>query len=180
MNLANKLTILRLFLIPFILLFIYLEDFRLLALTLFSIAVITDYFDGWIATRKNMRSRFGNFIDPVSDKILIISCLTLLSFLNIFPLWMVFIVIAREFMMNGLRSALSDEKTVVGANKGGKLKFSFQSLLVFLSIVYLTFNRSQMFLLFLNILFIFVWISLFNLFLRGFLSPREVESLFQA
>ncbi len=158
MNLPNKLTLLRMFLTPFILVFIYFESFRIYALVLFVIAVASDYLDGWFAVKKNMRSRLGNFLDPLSDKILVLTCLTLLSFLELFPLWMVFIILAREFIMNGLRSCLSGKEKIVGANIGGKTKFALQSLVIFLSIIYLSYQTAyqQEFLLLLNVLLIIV------------------------
>ncbi len=168
MNIPNKLTLLRLFLTPFILIFIYFEKFRMFALILFSIAVISDYLDGWFAVHKNMKSKFGNFIDPVTDKILIITCLILLSFLGLFPLWIILIIMSREFIMNGLRSVLSEGENIVGANIGGKTKFSLQSFLIFLSIIYLLFPKiyPHEFVVLLNVLLLVVvvisLISLFN------------------
>ena len=157
MNLPNKLTMARLLLTPFILACIYFDSLRVYGLLLFMAAVASDYLDGWFAVRKNMKSRLGNFLDPLSDKILVISCLTLLSHMGLFPMWMVFIVMSREFIMNGLRTSLSDESKPVGANMGGKIKFILRSLLIFLSIIYLINPVYQKeFLMLLNGLFLFV------------------------
>jgi len=181
MNLPNKLTTVRMILTPFILMSIYFEGFRIYALVLFAVAVITDYFDGWFAVHKNMKSRFGNFLDPVTDKILILSCFILLSFLEILPLWFVLIILGREFTMNGLRSALSNEKTIIGANIGGKIKFSFQSLLIFLSIIYLIFSNNSKLLFLLYILTLIVLlISLWGLFNFIFKNKKIIKALIKA
>lgn len=180
MNLPNKLTTVRMILTPFVLMLIYLEGFRIYALVLFAVAVITDYFDGWFAVHKNMKSRFGNFLDPVSDKILVLSCLILLASFELFPLWMVLVILAREFIMNGLRSSLSGTDMIVGANMGGKTKFSLQSLVIFLSILYLAFPQKlgQNFVLVLNAMLLLVVvitiITLFNFMIKNKKALKEL------
>lgn len=129
MNLPNKLTLLRVFLIPFFLLFMYL-DFPchfLLALIVFAAASVTDALDGKIARKHNLVTNFGKFLDPLADKVLVISALTVfVEFdcvkMSAIPL---IIIIAREFMVSGLRLLAADEGIVVAAGIWGKLKTAF-------------------------------------------------------
>ena len=106
MNTANKLTVFRIILIPFFVLFM-LTDFtafnRLIALILFITASITDQLDGHIARKYNMITSFGKFMDPIADKLLVSSALICLSSLGELPAWVVIVIILREFAISGLR-----------------------------------------------------------------------------
>lgn len=129
MNLPNKLTLLRVFLIPFFLLFIYL-DFSchfLLALIVFAAASVTDALDGKIARKHNLVTNFGKFLDPLADKVLVISALTVFVELDCVKMSAIplIIIIAREFMVSGLRLLAADEGVVVAAGIWGKLKTAF-------------------------------------------------------
>lgn len=129
MNLPNKLTLLRVCLIPFFLLFIYL-DFPchfLLALVIFAAASITDALDGKIARKHNLVTNFGKFLDPLADKVLVISALTVFVELDCVNMGAIplIIIIAREFMVSGLRLLAADEGIVVAAGIWGKLKTAF-------------------------------------------------------
>lgn len=129
MNLPNKLTLLRVFLIPFFLLFIYL-DFPchfLLALIVFAAASVTDALDGKIARKHNLVTNFGKFLDPLADKVLVISALTVFVELDCVKMSAIplIIIIAREFMVSGLRLLAADEGIVVAAGIWGKLKTAF-------------------------------------------------------
>lgn len=129
MNLPNKLTLLRVFLIPFFMLFMYLEiPFNfMIALVIFSAASITDALDGKIARKRGLVTNFGKFLDPLADKVLVISALTVFvefERVNMGAIALV-IIIAREFMVSGLRLLAADSGIVVAAGIWGKLKTAF-------------------------------------------------------
>jgi len=141
MNLANKLTLLRIFLVPFLILFLYINDFttRVLALFIFSIATITDIYDGRIARRQNTITTLGIFLDPLADKLIISAAL--ISFvgmrdLNV-PAWMVILIISREFIITGLRSIAATQNIVIPAKKSGKFKTTSQVICIVTIIVVL-------------------------------------------
>lgn len=134
MNLPNKLTLLRVFLIPFFLLFMYLE-FKchfLLALIIFAAASVTDALDGKIARKHNLVTNFGKFLDPLADKVLVISALTVFVELDCVNMGAIplIIIIAREFMVSGLRLLAADGGVVVAAGIWGKLKTAFTMVTV--------------------------------------------------
>lgn len=152
MNLPNKLTLLRLLLIPF---FLVLLAFRfdwgtvewlgssigipeLIATIIFIIASITDWLDGYIARRDNLVTNFGKFADPMADKILVASALIMLVELNLAPGWVVAVIIAREFAVTGLRLLLVETGgTVLAAAWPGKIKTVTQML----AIIFLLLNN---------------------------------------
>lgn len=142
MNLPNKLTLLRVFLIPFFLLFIYLEiPFHyLIALVIFTAASITDALDGKIARARNLVTNFGKFLDPLADKVLVISALAV--FVEIPEIRMgavpFIIICAREFMVSGLRLLAADSGIVVAAGMWGKLKTAFTMVAIIASLVWLS------------------------------------------
>lgn len=129
MNLPNKLTLARVILIPFFLLLIYLKfPFHYLAaLAVFAAASITDALDGHIARKNNLVTNFGKFLDPLADKALVMAALAVFVELdevnmNAIPF---IIIIAREFMVSGLRLLAADSGVVVAAGIWGKLKTAF-------------------------------------------------------
>lgn len=128
MNLPNKLTMLRLFLIPFIIFFLYIDSFyaKAFAFILFLLAVATDFLDGKIARSKNIKTGFGIFMDPVADKILVSSLLVVFTGLGLVPAWMTIMIIAREFIISGIRGIRAAEGNIVAANIWGKTKTFFQ------------------------------------------------------
>ncbi|MCM1132065.1 MAG: CDP-diacylglycerol--glycerol-3-phosphate 3-phosphatidyltransferase [Ruminococcus flavefaciens] len=142
MNLPNRLTLLRVFLIPFFLLFIYLEiPFHyLIALIIFTVASITDALDGKIARARNLVTNFGKFLDPLADKVLVISALAVFVEIPEIKMGAVpFIIIcAREFMVSGLRLLAADSGIVVAAGIWGKLKTAFTMVAIIASVVWLS------------------------------------------
>lgn len=130
LNLANKLTVARIFMIPVLVLFMCLDNFwtRIFALAIFVIAALTDAFDGVIARRQKTITTLGIFLDPLADKLLISAAL--ISFvgmkeLNV-PAWMVIIIISREFVITGLRSLAASRNVIIAASKQGKFKTTSQ------------------------------------------------------
>ena len=129
MNLPNKLTIVRVCLIPFFvaaLLFDHGNNYtmRIVANVLFIIASLTDLFDGKIARKYNMVTNFGKFMDPLADKLLVCSAL----------IWVVIVIISREFIISGFRLVAADNGVVIAASYWGKFKTTFQMIAVILLI----------------------------------------------
>lgn len=127
MNLPNKLTVARIALVPFFMLFV-LVDFKgsgWLALLVFAAAAVTDALDGHIARSRNLVTTFGKFLDPLADKVLVISALVCFVELGLCGAVPVIIIIAREFMVSGLRLVTAGSGVVVPANIWGKLKTAF-------------------------------------------------------
>ena len=140
MNLANKLTMLRILMIPvFIAVLVYSKDrdivYRYIALGIFIIASATDALDGYVARKYNMITDFGKLMDPLADKILVSSALIILIELGNISSWVVSIVIAREFIISGIRLVASDNGVVIAAAMSGKLKTVVQMITVILLIV---------------------------------------------
>lgn len=142
MNLPNKLTLLRVFLIPFFLLFMYIDIpyHYLLAFIIFTVASITDALDGKIARARNLVTNFGKFLDPLADKVLVISALAVFVEIPEIKMGAVpFIIIcAREFMVSGLRLLAADSGIVVAAGIWGKLKTAFTMAAIIASVVWLS------------------------------------------
>ena len=139
MNLPNKLTIVRVCLIPFFvaaLLFDHGNNYtmRIVANVLFIIASLTDLFDGKIARKYNMVTNFGKFMDPLADKLLVCSALICLIELGQLAAWVVIIIISREFIISGFRLVAADNGVVIAASYWGKFKTTFQMIAVILLI----------------------------------------------
>ncbi len=127
-NLPNMLTLFRIFLIPVASLFIFYGDplSCLIAVILFAIASITDWFDGYLARKRNLVSLTGKFLDPLADKLLVMATLLMLLPLGRISPWLVMIILAREFSVMGLRSIAAGEGFIIAAGQGGKFKTAFQ------------------------------------------------------
>ena len=139
MNLPNKLTILRVILIPFFVFFLISPFFdgygNYIALAIFIIASLTDMADGKIARKYNLVTNFGKFMDPLADKLLVCSAMICLVDLKLIPVWVVLIIIAREFIISGFRLVASDNGIVIAASYWGKFKTTFQMLMVIVLIL---------------------------------------------
>lgn len=124
MNLPNKLTVGRFVLTAFFLA-IFFNPFKYgdtIALLLFAVASLTDYFDGKIARRDNLITNFGILMDPLADKILICSAFIAFVGRDLMPAWMVVIIVARELAITGLRLLAAAKNLVIAAEKYGKHK----------------------------------------------------------
>ena len=147
MNLPNKLTMFRVILIPFFVVFMLLNitgnSDKWIALTIFIIASLTDLLDGKIARKYNLITDFGKFMDPLADKLLVCSALICLVSLGRIPAWIVIIIIAREFIISGFRLIAADNGRVIAASYWGKFKTTFQMIMVILMIA----DISQLFIL---------------------------------
>ena len=134
MHLPNKLTIFRVILIPFFVLFLLLEPdnqtFRLIADLIFIVASLTDMLDGKIARKYHLVTNFGKFMDPLADKLLVCSAMVCLVATGQLAAWIVIIIISREFIISGFRLIASDNGIVIAASMWGKFKTVFQMLMI--------------------------------------------------
>ncbi len=139
MNLPNKLTVFRVILIPFFVLFLLVPIFgeaidKWIALGIFIVASLTDLLDGKIARKYNLVTDFGKFMDPLADKLLVCSAMICLVGLQRIPSWIVVIIIAREFIISGFRLIAVENGRVIAASYWGKFKTTFQMVMVILMI----------------------------------------------
>lgn len=124
MNLANKITIFRVFLVPVFMLVLYsdMPYSTYLAAAVFIIASLTDTLDGYIARSRNLITNFGKFADPLADKVLVSAALISLVDLGRIPGWVVVVIIAREFTITGFRIIAASEGITIAASPLGKIK----------------------------------------------------------
>ncbi len=138
MNLPNKLTVLRVVMVPFFVFFMLTDAGgaanKWIALVIFCVASLTDMLDGKIARARNLVTNFGKFMDPLADKLLVCSAMICLVELARIPAWVVIIIIAREFIISGFRLVASDNGVVIAASYWGKFKTVFQMLMICLMI----------------------------------------------
>ena len=132
MNLPNKLTILRIILIPIFVFFLmfYNTSMRIIPLVIFIVASLTDTLDGNIARKYNLITDFGKFMDPLADKLLVSSALICFVEMNYISAWIVIIIIGREFLISGFRTLAASKNVTIAANKWGKIKTVFQMSLI--------------------------------------------------
>lgn len=139
MNLPNKFTVMRVVMIPFFVFFLLFRPesftFRLIADLIFVAASFTDMLDGKIARKYNLITNFGKFMDPLADKLLVISAMICLLSLGQLPAVFLIIIIAREFIISGFRLIAATNNIVIAANMWGKSKTVSQMALVILLIL---------------------------------------------
>ena len=138
MNLPNKLTILRVLLIPFFVFFMLVPVVpcsNYIAVAIFIIASLTDLADGKIARKYNLVTNFGKFMDPLADKLLVCSAMICLVATGQLAAWMVIIIISREFIISGFRLVAADNGVVIAASYWGKFKTTFQMLMIIVLIL---------------------------------------------
>ena len=129
MNLPNKLTIARMIAVPFFIA-AYLLKIYPAALVIFIVASVTDFFDGKIARERGLVTNFGKIMDPLADKILVYSALCLFIESEIIAAWMLILILAREFVVAGMRTVAASEGTVLAAGMSGKIKTVLQMVAV--------------------------------------------------
>ena len=138
-NLPNALTLLRIFLVPFLVV-VLLTKFtgrEFVGLAIFLVAAVTDFFDGWVARRRNQTTRLGALLDPIADKLLMSAAFISLVEMDPkhVPAWMVVIVIGREFAVSGLRSIAAQQGVTIAASPLGKGKMVSQVIAISLLIL---------------------------------------------
>jgi CDP-diacylglycerol--glycerol-3-phosphate 3-phosphatidyltransferase len=141
MNLANKLTMLRIFLVPIFLIFMVkgIPYGKELATIIFIVASLTDKLDGYIARSRNQITNFGKFMDPLADKLLVTAALVSLIELQVIHAWVAMIIIAREFAVSGLRTIAASEGKVIAASWWGKIKTVIQIVAIITALLNLSF-----------------------------------------
>ncbi|MEA4999514.1 MAG: CDP-diacylglycerol--glycerol-3-phosphate 3-phosphatidyltransferase [Candidatus Limiplasma sp.] len=137
MNWPNRITIARVALIPLIVILLQFEApiFQGLALIAFMIASLTDWLDGYIARRFQIVTNFGKFLDPVADKLLVLSTMIALCGLGRFPAWVCVVVLFRELAVDGLRLVAVEQGRVIAAGKLGKIKTTLQMITLTLALL---------------------------------------------
>ena len=157
MNTPNKLTIARMIIVPFLVIFLLTgwggEANRYISLTLFVVASVTDWFDGYLARKNNLVTNFGKFMDPLADKLLVCSAMICMIDLKRLPAWFVIIIIAREFIISGFRLIAAENGIVIAANYWGKFKTASQMIMIILLILHFD-------CIFVILEQIFIWLSL--------------------
>ena len=159
MNTPNKLTVARMIIVPFLVVFLLSglggDANRYISLILFVVASITDWFDGHLARKNNLVTNFGKFMDPLADKLLVCSAMICMIELNRLPAWVVIIIIGREFIISGFRLIAAENGIVIAANYWGKFKTVSQMIMIILLILH--FDTLPAFVILEQI---FIWISL--------------------
>ena len=143
MNLPNKLTVLRMAMIPFFVAAYMIEGIpygRIIALVLFIVASFTDTLDGYIARKYNLVTNFGKFMDPLADKLLVCSAMIAMVELNKIQSWVVIVIIGREFIISGFRLVASDNGKVIAASWWGKIKTVVQMIMIIYILFEFTFS----------------------------------------
>jgi len=137
MNLPNLLSLLRIILTPLFIIFLFSDD-RLLALIIFAVAAITDAYDGHLARKYNQITPQGKFLDPLADKILVLSAFFSFAFIGIIDFWMVGIITFRDMFITGLRWIISNKGFEFVTSKLSKYKTAFQLTIIILTLIFLT------------------------------------------
>ena len=139
MNLPNKLTVLRIIMVPFFVFFMLTDAGgaanKWIALVIFCVASLTDMLDGKIARARGLVTNFGKFMDPLADKLLVCSAMICLIPLGKLTAWFVIVIIAREFIISGFRLVASDNGIVIAASYWGKFKTVSQMFMVIVMIM---------------------------------------------
>ena len=139
MNLPNKLTVLRIIMVPFFVFFMLTDAGgaanKWIALVIFCVASLTDMLDGKIARARGLVTNFGKFMDPLADKLLVCSAMICFIELEKLPAWFVIIIIGREFIISGFRLVASDNGIVIAASYWGKFKTVSQMFMVIVMIM---------------------------------------------
>lgn len=143
MNLPNKITLFRVFVIPLFLVFMLVPDIpygRFIAGGIFIIAALSDLLDGYLARKNNLITNFGKFMDPLADKLLVSSALICFVEFKLVPSWVAIIIIAREFIVSGFRLIASDNGLVLAAGWWGKIKTNVQMVMSVMLIINLDYT----------------------------------------
>ncbi len=146
MNLANKITLVRIFMVPVFMVVLMLQTINInytvpcdiAATIIFAVAALTDGLDGYVARKHNQITDFGKFVDPLADKLLVATALIALVELGRIPAWMPVIIIAREFIVTSLRIVAMGSGVVLAANMTGKIKTVIQIIAIICALLLYT------------------------------------------
>ena len=140
-NLPNRLTVLRMLMVPLVMFFILNNMLdknisTLLAAALFILASVTDWFDGKIARKYNLITNFGKIMDPLADKLIVFAVILCLVNLDVFPVWCAMIILARDFLVTGMRVIAAADGVSVAASIWGKVKTTVQMIAMVIAILF--------------------------------------------
>ncbi len=154
MNIANKLTVLRIIMIPFFMVALYRYDNNMswIPLVIFVVASLTDFLDGYLARKNNLITDFGKFLDPIADKLLVISALVYFSEVGRVAGYLTFIIIAREIIVSGFRIIAANENIVLAASKMGKAKTVTTMLTIIFMLIFKQYVLIENILIYLTVL----------------------------
>ncbi len=147
MNLANKITISRILLTFVFMFLLFCRGFwpKLVSLIIFFLAALTDFFDGWLAHKKNMSTDFGKLMDPFADKILILAAFAAFVQMQLIEAWMFVVILARELLVTSLRLfALLNKGKVLAASRSGKHKTASQMFTAFTILFFIVFKEAML------------------------------------
>lgn len=175
MNLPNKLTLLRIILVPIFMGFLFLrKDFpqysEILALITFIIAASTDGLDGYLARKNELVTKFGKIVDPLADKLLISAALISFVALKEISAWAAIIIIGRELAVTGLRVVAASEGVVIAANKWGKMKTILQITAIIAVMVDPHLIKFPF-----NLEIVLIWVAVFMTVFSGYIYFRDVN-----
>ena len=144
MNICNKLTVFRIILVPFFVFFMLCTGIpysALWGLIIFAVASYTDHLDGKLARERNMVTNFGKFLDPMADKILVLSAMVCMVTVDLCSPVVLIIVLAREFLVSSLRLVAASQNVVIAADKSGKIKTATQMISIVAVLTLLSINQ---------------------------------------
>ena len=144
MNICNRLTVFRIILVPFFVLFMLCSAIpysSLWALIIFAVASYTDHLDGKLARERNMVTNFGKFLDPMADKILVLSAMVCMVTVDLCSPVVLIIVLAREFLVSSLRLVAASQNVVIAADKSGKIKTATQMISIIVVLLLCSINQ---------------------------------------
>lgn len=146
MNLANKLTILRILLVPVFVVVILsgIKNSLLISALIFAVASITDFLDGYIARKYDLVTNFGKFMDPLADKLLVAAAFITMVDLNLVSSWAVIVIISREFAVSILRAIAASSGIVIAASKWGKAKTVSQIIAIMMILLNIPYSNIVM------------------------------------
>lgn len=148
MNLANKLTLFRVILVPVFIFFMSMTNishWALISLLIFAVASFTDHLDGAYARKHNLITNFGIFMDPFADKLLVTSAMIMLVAQEMIPAWIAIAIVAREFGVSGLRTLAAKDGLVIAASNLGKIKTTLQMSAIILMLIKLVLLTDDVF-----------------------------------
>jgi len=144
-NIANRITMLRIFLtVIFMLFLLWWEQIwwtKLVSLLIFSLAALSDFLDGLVAKKKNMVTDFGRLMDPIADKILVLAAFAAFLQMRLINVWMFMVIISREILITSLRLFALNKGKVLSASKAGKHKTASQMAVIFIILVFIVFKE---------------------------------------
>ena len=145
MNIANKLTMLRIFLtVIFMLFLLWWEQIwwtKLVSLLVFALAALSDFLDGLVAKKKNMVTDFGRLMDPIADKILVLAAFAAFLQMRLINVWMFMVIISREILITSLRLFALNKGKILSASRAGKHKTASQMAVIFIILVFIVFKE---------------------------------------